>query len=198
MVQPTLKIMQINISSNYKSMSRSLNQVGQKQLPFAFAKALNKTMNAVEKYPVARTYPRAFDVRNRAFYKASMFTGTAVRRATKTKLRVSARDLLIVVTFSCTQRVGLNTLGQEALLSHRASQKRREERGAFERRYDPALSSIPRKASLIVGVLVMRSTNDMVSEVARSGCSTFCNPEYGYGNGSASMKMLNGSPALYH
>ena len=92
MVQPTFKIMQINVSSNYKWLSRSRDQVGKKQLPFAFAKTLNETMKAVEKYTVARTYPRAFDVRNRAFFKASMFTGTAVRRATKTKLRVSARD----------------------------------------------------------------------------------------------------------
>ena len=92
MVQPIFKIMQINISSDYKRLSRSLDQVGRKQLPFAFAKTLNETMKAVEKYTVARTYPRAFDVGNRAFFKASMFTGTAVRRATKTKLRVSAHD----------------------------------------------------------------------------------------------------------
>ena len=82
----------VNVSSNYKKLSRSLDQVGTKQLPFAFAKTLNQTMKAVEKYTVARTYPRAFDVRNRAFFKASMFTGSAVRRATKTKLSVSARD----------------------------------------------------------------------------------------------------------
>ena len=92
MVQPPFKIMQINISSNYKSLSRSLDQVGRKQLPFAFAKTLNETMKAVEKYTVARTYPRAFDVRNLAFFKTSIFTGTPVKRATKTKLRVSARD----------------------------------------------------------------------------------------------------------
>ena len=92
MVQPKFKIMQINVRSNYKRLSRSLDQVGRKQLPFAFAKTLNETMKAVEKHTVARAYPRAFDVRNRAFFKASMFTGTAVRRATKTKLRVSARD----------------------------------------------------------------------------------------------------------
>ena len=49
-------------------------------------------MKAVEKYTVARTYPRAFDVRNKGFFKASMFTGDAVRWATKSKLRVSARD----------------------------------------------------------------------------------------------------------
>ena len=46
----------------------------------------------MEKYTVARTRPRAFDIRNRAFFKAGMFTGTAVRRATKRKLRVSAGD----------------------------------------------------------------------------------------------------------
>jgi len=82
----------VNVSSNYKKLSRSLDQVGRKQLPFAFAKTLNQTMKAVEKYTVARTYPRAFDVRNRAFFRAAMFTGSAVKRATKTKLRVSARD----------------------------------------------------------------------------------------------------------
>ena len=82
----------VNVSSNYKQLSRSLDQLGRKQLPFAFAKTLNQTMKAVEKYTVARTYPRAFDVRNRAFFRAAMFTGSAVKRATKTKLRVSARD----------------------------------------------------------------------------------------------------------
>ena len=91
--------MQINLSSNYKKLSRSLDQVGRKQLPFAFAKTLNQTMKAVGKYTVARTYPRAYDVRNRAFFKASMFSnsgqgGTAVKLPTKTKLRVSARDRL--------------------------------------------------------------------------------------------------------
>jgi len=82
----------VNVSSNYKKLSRSLDQVGKKQLPFAFAKTLNQTMKAVGKYTVARTYPRAFDVRNKGFFKAAMFTGDAVRWATKTKLRVSARD----------------------------------------------------------------------------------------------------------
>ena len=82
----------VNVSSNYKKLSRSLDQVGRKQLPFAFAKTLNETMKAVGKYTVARTYPRAFDVRNKGFFKAAMFTGDAVRWATKTKLRVSARD----------------------------------------------------------------------------------------------------------
>ena len=84
--------MQINVSSNHKKLSRSLDQLGRKQLPFAFAKTLNQTMKAVGKYTVARTYPRAFDVRNKGFFKAAMFTGDAVRWATKSNLRVSARD----------------------------------------------------------------------------------------------------------
>ena len=82
----------VNVSRNYKKLSRSLDQVGRKQLPFAFAKTPNETMKAVNKYTVARTYPRAFDVRNRAFFRAAMFMGTAAKRATKTKLPVSARD----------------------------------------------------------------------------------------------------------
>ena len=82
----------VNVSSNYKKLSRLLDQVGRRQLPFAFAKTLNQTMKAVGKYTVARTYPRAFDVRNKGFFKAAMFTKDAVRWATKTKLRVSARD----------------------------------------------------------------------------------------------------------
>jgi hypothetical protein len=48
----------VNVSSNYKKLSRSLDGLGRKQLPFASAKTLNETMKAVEKYTVARTYQR--------------------------------------------------------------------------------------------------------------------------------------------
>ena len=85
-------MMTMNVSSNYKKLDRSLDKLGKKQLPFAFSKTLNDTMKAVAKYTVARTYPRAFDVRNKGFFKAAMFTKDAVRWATKTKLRASARD----------------------------------------------------------------------------------------------------------
>ena len=37
----------VNVSSNYKKLSRSLDRLGKKQLPFAFAKTLNQTMKAV-------------------------------------------------------------------------------------------------------------------------------------------------------
>ena len=82
----------VNVSSNYKQLSRSLDQLGKKQLPFAFAKTLNQTMKAVGKYTVARTYPQAFDVRNKSFFKAAMFTKDSVRWAKPTNLRASARD----------------------------------------------------------------------------------------------------------
>lgn len=90
-------MLSVNVTSNYKKLSRSLDQLGKKQLPFAFAKTLNQTMKAVGKYTVARTYPRAFDVRNKKFFNASMFQnsrkhGNSIKWATKTKLRVSARD----------------------------------------------------------------------------------------------------------
>ena len=49
--------------------------------------------------------------------------------------------VLIVATYSYMQPAELNALSQDALLSRRASLKRREEPGAFERRCDPALSS---------------------------------------------------------
>ena len=43
----------VNVRSNYKKLSRSLDQVGRKQLPLAFAKTLNQTMKAVWNYTVA-------------------------------------------------------------------------------------------------------------------------------------------------
>ena len=36
--------MQINVSSNHKKLSRSLDHLGRKQLPFAFAKTLNQAL----------------------------------------------------------------------------------------------------------------------------------------------------------
>jgi hypothetical protein len=61
----------VNVSSNYKTLSRSLDNLGRKQLPFAFAKTLDETMKAVEKYTVARTYPlpgqRCIHFNDRAF-----------------------------------------------------------------------------------------------------------------------------------
>ena len=72
-------VMQINIRINNQKLSRSLDETGRRQLlPFAFAKTLNRTTRAVEKYTVARTYPRSLNVHNKSFFAASMFKGDAV------------------------------------------------------------------------------------------------------------------------
>ena len=82
----------ISIKSNYKKLDKSLDKLGRKQLPFAFAKTLNDTMKAVGKYTTARTYPQSFEARNKAFFEASMFKGKAVTWATKSRLSVAAED----------------------------------------------------------------------------------------------------------
>ena len=192
-----IQIMQINVSSNYRRLSRSLDTLGRKQLPFAFAKTLNQTMKAVGKYTVARTYPRAFDVRNRAFFKASMFTGTAIRRAKKTKLRVSARDRFDRGNLSATRDRWNQARGQGALLSRHVLPRRRGEPGVYAKRYVPAPLLIVQRATSIGMAHVMRSTSGLGAVVARSGCSTFCNPEHGYGNASGSMRTRNGSRGQY-
>ena len=104
---------------------------------------------------------------------------------------------LIEGTYSYTQLAGLNVHGQDALLSHRASPRRRGEPGAYAKRYvlEPLL--IVRRATSIRMAHVMPSTSGMGVVVARSGCSTFCNPERGYGNASASMRTRNGSRGRY-
>jgi len=82
----------ISVKSNFKKLDKSLDKLGRKQLPFAFAKTLNDTMKAVAKYTTARTYPQSFDARNKAFFEASMFKGNAVTWATKSRLSVAAED----------------------------------------------------------------------------------------------------------
>jgi len=82
----------ISIKSNFKKLDKSLDKLGRKQLPFAFAKTLNETMKAVSKYTTARTYPQSFEARNKAFFEASMFKGNAVTWATKSRLSVVAED----------------------------------------------------------------------------------------------------------
>ena len=82
----------ISVKSNFKKLDKSLDKLGRKQLPFAFAKTLNDTMKAVGKYTTARTYPQSIEARNKAFFEASMFKGKAVTWATKSRLSVAAED----------------------------------------------------------------------------------------------------------
>ena len=104
---------------------------------------------------------------------------------------------LIVATFSYMQLVGLYAHGRDASLSRHGLPRRRGEPGAYAKRYVLEPLSIVRKVSSIGMDRVMRSINAMGVAVARSGCSTFCNPERGYGNASASMRTRNGSRGRY-
>ena len=70
--------MKINIRNNYKRLTRSLDEAGRRQLPFAFAKTLNQTMAPLMKYMVARAYLRSFDIRKKSFFVANTLKGDAV------------------------------------------------------------------------------------------------------------------------
>ena len=84
----------IKINSNAKKIAKRLDDLGRRQLPFAYATTLNDTMKAVKKFSIERTYPRSFEARNKAFFKASVWGKGSVRWATKQNLVVSAEDRL--------------------------------------------------------------------------------------------------------
>ena len=86
-------MMTMDVSSNYKKLSGSLDKLGKKQLPFAFSKTLNDTMFAVRKHVVEKTYPRSFDVRDLKFFTASMVVDESNHR-TAAGLSVTLRDKL--------------------------------------------------------------------------------------------------------
>ncbi len=89
----------VNVSSNYKKLSRSLDQLGKKQLPFAFSKTLNDTMFAVRKHVVEKTYPRSVQVRDRRFFSAIMRIDKSHKTRLTTTLRdIEGRDYLQVLT----------------------------------------------------------------------------------------------------
>tara|TARA_B100001123_G_C14989863_1_gene899124 strand:- start:167 stop:790 length:624 start_codon:yes stop_codon:yes gene_type:complete len=78
----------IDIQSNYHKLNRSLDQLGRKQLPFAFSRTLNDTMFKVREHAVKTVYPRSFDVRDPKFFSAIM----RVEKSTKTRLVASLSD----------------------------------------------------------------------------------------------------------
>ena len=62
--------MQMNVNSNFKQLNRSLDDIGRRQLPFAYSKTINDTMFAVRKHVVEKTYPKSFEQRNKRFFNA--------------------------------------------------------------------------------------------------------------------------------
>ena len=84
-------MLSVNVTSNYKKLSRSLDQLGKKQLPFAFSRTLNDAMFAVRKHVVEKTYPRSFDVRDQRFFNSIMTIDKSNYR-TSAGLSVALRD----------------------------------------------------------------------------------------------------------
>ena len=126
-----------------------------------------------------------------------MFMGTAVKRATKTKLRVSARDRfdrgnLQLHATSGTKRARSGRVAIPSRFTQATGGP-----GVYERRCDCAPWSTHRRASSTGMAHAMRFTNAMVAVASRSGCSTSCNPEQGYRNASASMRTQSGSRGRY-
>ena len=121
--------MQINIGNNYKKLTRSLDETGRRQPPFAFFKTLKQTMKAVEKYKVARTYPRSFDILNKSFFAASMFKGGALD-ARKSVYRPWRRPRGVLGGGSISRETGNASLRDyiicEQLLKHRRSRRRKQ------------------------------------------------------------------------
>jgi len=83
-------VLELNIASNIKQFERRLNDIEKRQLPFATAQALTATAFDVRKQIVERTFPEAFEVKNKRFIGAAM----RVKKATKQTLVASVFDRL--------------------------------------------------------------------------------------------------------
>ena len=60
--------MQINVSRNYRKLSRSLANLGRRQAPFAIAKTLKETMNAVDRIYLRASRHSLFNYRYSAVF----------------------------------------------------------------------------------------------------------------------------------
>ena len=83
-------MMDLDVRAHVRGATRYLGFVHRRQIPFATSMALNDTAFQVRKRIVERTYPRAFNVRNRRFPDIAF----RVRKASKRKLRASVYDRL--------------------------------------------------------------------------------------------------------
>ena len=126
-----------------------------------------------------------------------MFTGTAVRRATKTKLRVSSRDRFDRGNLQLHATGGIERARSGRIAIPSRFTKATRGPGVYAERYVLGPLSIVPRVTSIGTAHVMRVTNAMGVAVARSGCSTFCNLVPGYGNVLAFMRTRNGSRGWY-
>lgn len=82
--------MDIRVNANIRKVTRRLDRVQKRQVPFATSQALNKTAFGVRERIVKDTYPDAFDVRNRRFPAVAF----RVDKANKRKLVARVYDRL--------------------------------------------------------------------------------------------------------
>lgn len=78
--------MQMNVNSNFKQLNRSLDDIGRRQLPFAFSQTINQTMFAVRRHEVDKTYPKAFEQRNKRFFNSIMRVKTSKKNDLHSRL----------------------------------------------------------------------------------------------------------------
>jgi hypothetical protein len=71
----------INLTSNDKKLKGKLDNLLQRQIPFAMSKSLNKLTEDIRDKDLARVYGRAFEKRNESFFRLTH----DIRRSTKSQ-----------------------------------------------------------------------------------------------------------------
>ena len=72
--------MNVNVTSNSSALSKAIDSFGKSQMPFATSQALNDAAFATRKQIVDKTYPDAFDVKNKRFASAMYRVDKANKR----------------------------------------------------------------------------------------------------------------------
>lgn len=72
--------LQVKVKSNAKEVSRFLQLMHSKQIPFATSLALNDTAKDVRKHIVKRTFPEAFNLKKKGFPNQVIFTEFSTKK----------------------------------------------------------------------------------------------------------------------
>ena len=134
----------VTVKSNHKKFLRRMTDIQKKQLPFAYSLTLNDSMKAVKKYTVARTFPRAFDVRSPKFFQASMFGKGSVVWASKKNLKVTATDRLDRGNLEEHARGGAKRVRWRVAIPTRYTKARRTMRGVPKRLHPRSVVESPK------------------------------------------------------
>lgn len=83
-------MLEVNVTSNVRQFRRRLDRWKRDQVPFATSRALNATAFDVRKTFVEKSFPRAFDLKNKSFPRAML----RVAKSSKKSLIASVYDRL--------------------------------------------------------------------------------------------------------